>query len=217
MIKNKINVFLGLFILISLLDLIAVTLSNGDFELLIKPLIIPSLLLMYTQSVNKERYDYYYMFAVAFCALGDYFLLRPNRFLIGLFSFLMASILYSYAISRYIKGLSLNLFFKNAFPFSVFLLVFITAMATYLKSMLFPALVYGLTLVCLGSISLTKFQEDESKGNHQLIIGVVVFIFSNVLIAVRMFLDSNLIFSTISMGLYIISQYLIFKFFEKSN
>lgn len=217
MIINKKTVSLGVFILVALIDLIAVTLNKRDLELLIKPLIMPCLLLLYTQSVNKERYDYYYMFSVAFCALGDYFFLNENRFLIGLFSFLIASIFYSYTISRYIKELNFNVFFKNVLPFLVFLLIFMTSMASYLKSMLFPALIYGLAIVSLGSISFTKFQEDGSKESHQLVIGVFIFILSDVLIAVRMFLDSNLIFATISMGLYIISQYLIFKFFEKSN
>ncbi len=167
-----------------------------------KPLLMPLLMLMAFQLNIKEKYIYIALF---FSLLGDVFLMFGGElyFMLGLGSFLLAHVFYI-------------LLFRNQFNFSLFkALPFAFATLTYFmliksgidKNLLFPVSVYCLVITIMGIFAAGR---NTNKSSYILVlIGSILFIMSDSLIAFNKFYSPLPASSFWVMSTYGLAQFLI--------
>ncbi|MDP3359365.1 MAG: lysoplasmalogenase [Lutibacter sp.] len=199
------------FILVSFLDLIGLIFNIESLLYVSKPFIMLALLFLYTSSVSDT--NKWYSTALIFSLFGDVFLMYPGQlpFKIGLISFLIAHILFIKIVThRITKVLFLNIL-TAIIPFGIFLSLFIFTLKNTLGDLLLPVLIYGFTISMFGVVSLINYLETKSAKSIWMLIGAVVFMISDALLAINKFYLPKEIFGVLIMGTYIIAQYLIYR------
>ena len=208
--------FLLFFLLVSLVDIIAILNDNTLWQTISKPLIIPALMFYYVAR-SKAR-NKWYILALIFSFLGDVLLLdKSNLFLFGIGAFLMTQLLYVYIFS---KGLSKSSWRKRilAFlPFLIFFFALIQVLKPGLNGFFVPVVIYGVAISIFGAISLLKHLVNKDSASLSLISGALLFILSDSMIALHKFHESRSIYPVAIMLTYILAQYLIAMFMLKSE
>lgn len=205
------KILLFVFLLVSLIDIIAILNNSSLWQTIAKPLIIPSLLAYYmTSSKSKNKL---YILALVFSFAGDVLLLdKTDLFLFGIGAFLITQVLYVYLFSKGLGNSTLAKKIMAFVPFSIFFVVLIRLLKPGLEGFLIPVVIYGIAISSFGSISLLKYLVKKDKLNLSLLIGAVVFIISDSLIALHKFHDPHSFYPVVIMLTYIIAQYLIASF-----
>ncbi len=203
--------FLLVFLLVSLVDVLAILDENSLWQTIAKPLIIPSLMAYYiaaSSSINKL-----YILALVFSFAGDVLLLdKTDLFLFGIGAFLITQVLYVYLFSKGLGNSPLAKKIMAFVPFSIFFVVLIRILKPGLEGFLIPVVIYGIAISIFGSISLLKYLVKKNKVNLNLFIGAVIFIISDSLIALHKFHEPRSFYPVVIMLTYIIAQYLIASF-----
>lgn len=167
-----------------------------------KPLLMPLLMLMAFQLNTKEKYLYIALF---FSLLGDVFLMFGGElyFMLGLGSFLLAHVFYI-------------LLFRNQFNFSLFKAVpFAAATFGYFlfikdgidQNLLIPVGVYCIVITLMGIFAAGR--KTNNLSYNLVLIGSILFIISDSLIAFNKFYSPLPASSFWVMGTYGLAQFLI--------
>jgi uncharacterized membrane protein YhhN len=155
--------------------------------------------------------------ALIFSWMGDVLLLFPNLFLYGLGAFLMAHICYiiGFKVAQknpFVIGQVnfIRLFFLN-------LPIYILAAFTYylirggLGQMKIPVIVYLIVIVMMATTARERYLKTNSGSFWQVMIGAILFLISDAVLAINMFFSSFSESGVIVMGTYITAQLLIVK------
>ncbi|MFO7672458.1 MAG: lysoplasmalogenase [Lutibacter sp.] len=199
------------FVLVSVLDLIGLIFNIESLLYVFKPFIMLALLFLYTKSVSDI--NKWYSTALIFSFFGDVFLMYSGQlpFKIGLISFLIAHILFIKIVMHRIKKVSFLNIVTAIIPFGIFLYLLIFILKDTLGELLVPVLIYGFTISVFGVVSLVNYLETKSTKSIWMLIGAIVFMISDALLAINKFYLPKEIFEVLIMGAYIIAQYLIFR------
>ncbi len=175
-----------------------------------KPFITISLVVLYLISVKKA--NFWYVSALFFSFWGDTFLLfKQDFFLFGLVSFLMAHILYIKISANYLKMISPSKILGASIPFIIAFGSIIYLIKDGLTEMLIPVIIYGIIISTFGTIALINYSQEKSTENLWLLLGAIIFIISDSLLAINMFYEAKSIYGVSIMITYIVAQYLICK------
>ena len=206
----KISIASILFLLVAIVDVFAVINQNKSLEIVFKPLLMTILVIVYLLSVKKA--NFWLVSALFFSFWGDVFLLdKTNYFVFGLASFLIAHIMYIKMTSNFLHKTSVVKKVTAAVPFIVLFTVLLYVIYPNLNEMLMPVIVYGIAISCFGTLALLNYQQKKSTENTWLLLGAILFIASDSLIALNNFYKPEVIFDITIITLYIVSQYLIVK------
>lgn len=208
---SKLKITFLIFVLVSILDIIGVTFKIPTLIFVFKPLILLSLMVLYT--VSSSDRNKIYILALICSFLGDVFLIFEGEFyfIAGLLSFLIAHLLF---IRIVVKRLQKTLFSKiivSIIPFLIAYLVLIFILKNSLGELLIPVIIYGLTIAAFGVVSLIDYLNTKSTRSLYMLIGAVIFMFSDAILAVNRFYISAHTFEVLVMLTYIVAQYLIYK------
>ena len=77
--------------------------------------------------------------------------------------------------------------------------------------MLWPVIIYGLTISTFGAVSLLDFLNTKSKRSLLMLLGAIVFMISDSLLAINKFYYPTHIFEIFVMITYVLAQYLIYR------
>ncbi|MGG8495102.1 lysoplasmalogenase [Tenacibaculum sp. TC6] len=208
--QTKVTFISILFLLVAAADVYAVISQTKIIEMIFKPLLMTTLVLVYLAAVKKP--NFWFVSGLFFSFWGDVFLLdKESFFVFGLASFLLAHIIYiKITIGFLEKDLTIKMV-SSALPF-----VFLFAGVLYLiyenlGDMLVPVIVYGVTIATFGATALLNFRQEKSTPNLWLLLGAILFIASDSLIALNNFYTPKHFFDIAIIILYIISQYFICK------
>ncbi len=208
--QTKITLTSILFLLVAIIDVYAVFTQNKSLEIIFKPLLMTTLAIVYLVSVKKP--NFWLMSALFFSFWGDVFLLdKVNYFVFGLASFLIAHIMYIKMTSKYVQGWTYLKLLKSAIPFVVLFVGLLSLIYNNLGEMLLPVIVYGVAISIFGAFALLNYSEEKSTANTWLLLGAILFIASDSLIALNNFYTPKRLFDIAIIVLYIVSQYLIVK------
>lgn len=211
------RIFLSIFIIVSLADLLAILFNNLFWQTLFKPLIIPSLIAFYL-SVSDQK-NKLFLLALFFSFLGDVLLLdKSNLFLYGIAAFLITQLLYIFIFSKGLKQSSWDIRVKSSIPFMVFYIVLIWFLYPGLGPFLVPVLVYGFAISVFGVVSLVNFLTGNREITLYLLVGAILFIISDSMIALHKFHSEKPSYGLLIMVTYISAQFLITHYmiqFEK--
>ena len=198
--------------MIVLCDLIFVYLfSNPEVRYVTKPAIVCSLLIfliLRKATIPFFRFGYL-LVALVFSLAGDVFLLFHGQlfFMLGLAMFLLAHICY---ILLFLKDKAFgqrNKFFPiltAAYGFGLFFLLY-----PGLKTMLIPVIVYMIVILGMANSSYLRSQEVGKKSYLFVLMGALVFMLSDSLLAVNMFYASLPYSHIWIMSTYALAQLLI--------
>lgn len=181
-----------------------------------KPLIMISIMIFYfLKSKNQRNFqDKLMLIAFFFSMLGDTFLMFNGEkyFMFGLGSFLVTHLLYIFVFSR--NRLKMNLLAR------IFLIAFSLIMLFVLKNnvnkpLLIPIIVYMITITIM-AIN-TAERNTNPKSYRMVLIGAILFVLSDSLIAINEFVKPIPFSTLLIMGTYVFAQYLIAIGFLKRN
>jgi len=180
-------------------------------QVIFKPLIMPSLILLYY--ISSKRKNIWYLVAMFFSFLGDVLLLdKSNMFLYGIAAFLITQLLYVFIISKDLPQSQWKTKLTASIPFLAFFIILIAVLKPGLGEFLLPVVVYGAAISIFGMVSLLNYMLRKDKPSLILLLGAVLFILSDSMIALNKFYEAKAIYGLAIMTTYIVAQYLIFRY-----
>ena len=208
---SKIKIAFFVFVLASILDIVGIIFSIPILVYIFKPLIIFSLLFLYVFSLPKRLK--WYVMALELCFFGDVFLMFSGElfFTAGLVSFLIAHVLFIKIVISRIKEVNFLKTISSAIPFLVFFSLLIFTLKDSLHEMLWPVIIYGLTIATFGTVSLIDFLNTKSKKSLLMLSGAIIFMISDSLLAINKFYNPAHILEVIVMITYVLAQYFIYR------
>ena len=166
------------FLLVSIFDLYAIFVGNLEMEMIAKPLIITSLVVVYLLSVSKP--NFWYVSALLFSFWGDVLLLFQDQFFVyGLASFLFAHILLISVSSKFLKKIAIPKILIHSIPFLLILILLLYTVYPTLEELLIPVIVYGIVISVFGVVTFLIYSNERSKENLLLFVGAITFILSD--------------------------------------
>lgn len=206
----KITIASIVFLLVAITDVYAVITQNKSLEMIFKPLLMTTLVVVYLVSVKKP--NFWLISALFFSFWGDVFLLdKANYFVFGLASFLLAHIMYIKMTTQFLTKKAMSKIVLAAIPFVLLFTALLFLIFDNLGEMLVPVIVYGITIATFGASTLLNYQQEKTTANTWLLLGALLFIASDSLIALNNFYQPKHLFDVSIIILYVVSQYLIVK------
>jgi len=191
--KSTGNIFVILFIAITLLDVIGIYAGNNTLHQVTKPLLIPALLaLMFFSNTIKEGRALI-ITGLLFSWAGDVLLLFENKhalfFIGGLASFLLTHICYIIYFLK-IRSVQPSLIKKQPWiaalvaGYGVSLVMFLLP---YLGELKIPVVVYAIVICNMLMFSLHVFYRVNKPANLLFVSGAILFTASDSMLAVNKF------------------------------
>lgn len=198
------------FLIVAITDVYAVITQNKNLEMIFKPLLMTTLAVVYLVSVEKP--SFWVLSALFFSFWGDVFLLNKEKFFVfGLASFLLAHVIYIKIVTDLLHKELTTKMITSAIPFVVLFIGLLSLIYVNLGEMLVPVIVYGITISTFGTAALLHYRQGKSTSSSWLLLGAILFIASDSLIALNNFYTPKRLFDISIIVLYIVAQYLIVK------
>jgi uncharacterized membrane protein YhhN len=213
---KKSKLFLSLFLIVSLAELVALQMEWDILHLISKPLIVLSLI-GYYWSLSNAR-SMVFVVALLFCWAGDVFLLFQDGasffFLLGLVSFLIGHVLYilSYRYFRWkdtSRGLLGTQKVRLALPIILAGTGLVVVLYPSLADLKIPVMIYALVLTLMVLNAVFRYERTSSGSFWFAFAGAVLFMISDSLLAINKFMNPLPQASLLIMLTYIAAQYLI--------
>ena len=208
--KSKLSLIL--FIGVSILYVFGILIDNISLRFIFKPLILVSLMIYYSSSVQEK--SQLFLAALFFSFLGDIFLLFESEinFILGLVSFLLAHIMFIVLVVRMLKKPSSKNGLIAFIPFVITFSGLLFLLKDSLGEMMIPVIIYGAVISIFGTVSLLNYLTSKTKESMFLLIGAVFFVLSDSVLAINKFYDSMAFYPLIVIVTYILAQYFICRF-----
>jgi uncharacterized membrane protein YhhN len=220
--SNISTLFLIAFFAVGALEIIALL---GTFDLMhhfAKPLLMPLLGLYYFAESKQGKFkpNNLLLVSLVFSWLGDVFLMYQVHnelyFMLGLGSFLVAHILY---ILCYLKLSDQSEVDKDKRPrlarYDFFLLLIwfalISVLLPVLDEMKIPVILYSMTITGMALAALHRYQKTTRTSFWMVMLGALIFMLSDSVIAINMFLEPITYAGILIMVTYIAGQVFIVK------
>ncbi len=201
MIKSvNIKLLLVLLAIVFTFDLVFIAMDHSSWRFFTKPLLLPIIIWFYFtySQQNVFRINQWFLSGLILSFLGDVFLLFEWGFMPGLGSFLLAHICYIVYFFKIKK--------KNAWSWLPFVLLylgsFIYYLYPYLNEMKIPVVIYAITIVTMLYFSI-------STSSLLLILGAVLFVISDSVLAINMFVQHSTEKDLIVMITYVLAQLIL--------
>ncbi|MBN8576704.1 MAG: lysoplasmalogenase [Cytophagales bacterium] len=206
------RLFLILFVVTAITDLVAVTFNLATVNFIAKPLIIPALAVYYL-SARQQRSSLFLM-ALFFCWLGDVLLMFAGElyFMAGLVAFLTGHMLYILCYRKFkMAGSGLNgpQRVRYAFPIALAGTGLVTVLYPHLGSLQIPVMVYALVITVMALQALFRYGHTSKSSFILVLCGAISFMISDSLLAVNKFMHALPLSGLAIMLTYILAQYLI--------
>ena len=205
------------FVLFSLIDFYGIYLEKQLMVNFAKPMLMITLFWYYYS--NTKQLNKYFVLGLFFSFLGDLFLLGTGEvyFIFGLLFFLIAHVFYIIMVLRLIPARKPKDFIMAGVPFLLLFLVLMNVLFAGLGSMKIPVIIYAMTISFFGIVSLLLYLQSKTKISLLLLVGVLIFISSDTILALNLFYKTQLFYPLLIMMTYVLAQYLICRFVLKLN
>lgn len=199
--KSKISQII--LVIVFAIDLFLIFTNKIELRFFTKPLLIPILILMYFSRVKSEKTQLnpFFISGLVLSFFGDLFLLFKWGFLPGLGSFLVAHLFY---IISFKKKLQKPISEFWPIILSIYASILLVFLFPYLKEMKIPVTIYAIVIA-------TMMYNAIKTHNRNLIIGALLFLISDTLLSINLFLKPLLILNLMVMITYIAAQWFLVK------
>lgn len=212
-----------IFLAVTLLQLIAIEFNFPVLKFISKPMLMPILALIVYSNGLQGRQRNYILAALFFSFLGDSFLMlddkQPLFFIAGLISFLITHILYI------IYFLALKPFRRSLIKAHPYLPVIITVYGALLVYFLHPSLgvlkipvmLYAAIICTMLLCSIHIYKRVSTTSGQQFIMGALLFVVSDSLLAINKFYQPFVMSSLLIMLTYCGAQFFLVKGFVSNK
>lgn len=211
----KDTLLLKSYLIISAIYLLIILLGYESIAWFIKPFLIPFLLLgVYFHSDFPSKQ--YLLTALSFSWFGDIILLFADRdelyFIVGLIAFLISHIGYILLFNKQIKPKNTKnkaIFWMGVTAIIMYLVVMIAVLLPSLGDLTIPVFVYALVISTMLLFAFKGFLIWKEPANWYVLIGAIIFISSDSILAFNKFYQPVVLSSFLIMITYLVAQYLI--------
>jgi uncharacterized membrane protein YhhN len=205
------------FVLFSLIDFYGIYLEKQLMVNFAKPMLMITLFWYYYS--NTKQLNKYFVLGLFFSFLGDLLLLGTGEvyFIFGLLFFLIAHVFYIIMVLRLIPARKPKNFIMASVPFLLLFFILMNILFAGLGSMKIPVIIYAMTISFFGIVSLLLYLETKTKISLILLVGVLLFISSDTILALNLFYKTQSFYPLLIMMSYVLAQYLICRFVLKLN
>ncbi len=204
-----------LFVVVLLTDLIAVYFGNETLRYVTKPLLMPLLVIYFVSAVRSfsSSLKKWLILALAFSWLGDVLLMFESAddsyFIFGLIAFLLADIFYIILFDQIRLKEKIKQSLLPLLPIAVYYILLISLLQPSLGNMQKPVSVYGLVISIMLSFAVDLWRLKNRAASFFIILGAILFITSDSLIAINKFYQSFELVGIAIMLTYGLAQLLI--------
>lgn len=189
----KQTIWLPAFLVILIVDLVAVYLGNDSLRLVTKTLLMP-VLVLYVFSETKSVHSNlkaWVLIALLFSWIGDILLMfegkNPIFFLLGLSAFFVTQVFYiiffhNIRMREYIRGNALLLLLAI-----VYYSVLISILSPFLGNLKLPVRIYGVVLSFMLMLTMHTMFSKNKKAGVWMMVGAILFVISDSLLAINKF------------------------------
>lgn len=186
----KIKKYTQSFIVFCLLYMLLLIGGKEDMAWWLKPVLIP--ILISIVSVSEPFKTQKTLLLALFCSwIGDVLLLFADQnalfFISGLVSFLVAHLIYIYLFHQQEIQYNRNSHFKFIPIVAVYLLVMLSLLWDTLKEMKIPVTVYAIVISLMLFMSIKAFFQWGKPSNFWVLIGAILFVISDSILAINKF------------------------------
>ena len=211
--ENK-KIFAG-YLGLSIVYLFLILTNQASIALFVKPILIPFLILgVYFNNLFSSKK--LLLTALTFSWFGDIILLFSDLddlfFLAGLFAFLISHITYILLFNKQLKYKNRKnkaIYWIGVTIIIVYLFVLISILLPSLANLTIPVFIYALVISTMLLFAFKGFLNWEEPGNWYALIGAIVFVISDSILAFDKFYAPIMMSSFLIMITYLIAQYLI--------
>jgi len=210
------TIFIGLFLIVSAGDLVALAFSNQSLEFICKPLILLSLIGYYLSAI--ENRSMVFVQALFFSWVGDVLLLFSTDselfFIIGLIAFLISHLLFIQAYrhhrnSHVDQELLGTQKVRYALPIILASTGLIVILFNSLGPLQIPVAAYSLVLCVMVLTALFRYGRTTRLSFWMVFLGALLFMISDSMLAMNKFFSPIAGARFMVMFTYISAQYLI--------
>lgn len=213
--KNKL--YLSIYLVISAIYLLITAFNQEEMARVVKPFLLPILLVAvyHTENFSTKKI---LLTALTFSWIGDVILLFADRgeiyFILGLVAFLLSHIFYIVLFNK--QTISKTISNKLSFGAGIGLIVIyfsmmITTLGPKLGSLTVPVVIYAIVISTMLYFALKGSFQWEAIPYHSVLIGAVLFISSDSILAFNKFYEPIPAASLLIMVTYLLAQYGIVK------
>ena len=214
-IKKSTIVISIVYLILAIITIYSRVYNINDIQNIAKPLLMPTLMfLVYKNGKLSTKYMKFVFFALFFSMLGDVFLMPlVDNFIIGLANFMIAHIIYIIAFykdnsDKLLLGLSKRKILSVSLLIGLVILLWILINGMIITDtptfLMIAVVIYAMVISIMSLNTISVFGNRNILGNKLVLIGAVLFMFSDSIIALNKFV-SPIEFS----GLYIMTTYTI--------
>ncbi len=210
-------VFTSLFFAITIVLIIAEYYKFKDFVFLLKPLLIPSLCLVYITTSTKK--STWYLVALFFAFLSNVFLLySDSQFLLyGILAFLIYRLVSIYVIIRNGDSVYLVPIVLASIPFLFIFSYLIYIMVSPDNPSFYATIINDVIISIFCGIGLSNYVMNDNKQNSWLLISTLLFTFLVILFMFDKFYLSFQIFKPISALVFSLAHYAFLMFMVEAK
>jgi hypothetical protein len=207
--QKRISIF---YFLLSFVVLISEIAGIRPMVYLFKPLLIPTLILLYFFSSAKK--NMIYLFALLFVFISNISFLEttPERLFYGVIMYMGYRFLTIVLVYRIIKDNNILPLTIATIPFLCVTIYLIILTEETLAVSFYPALINAILISLLGGLSLSNYILNDNKKNSLLLISTLLFVVQNILFIIQKYYFTNEIFQPISIIILATSHYAFYKF-----
>jgi len=213
----KRSIWLILFAIDAIVELIAIQLNNESIQLIAKPLLMPLLGAYFISQTNsiKSPLKKWILIALLFSLAGDVVLLFQEKssiyFMLGLVAFLFAHIFYIFFFHniRVIENMK-----SKAWLLLIVVTYYaglITFLSPYLGDMKLPVRIYGIVISFMFLLAMHMLFIKNKIAGRWMMIGALLFVVSDSVLAINKFYRPFEMAGIIIILTYILAQFFIIE------
>ncbi|HUH75164.1 MAG TPA: lysoplasmalogenase [Chitinophagales bacterium] len=206
-----------LYILLSAVHLSLIYIGKSDWLAITKPLLMPALALVIINQTKLKAPTMRYLAAgVLLGGFGDLFLMGQGTlfFALGLVAFLIGHLLYIYVFAQEVKQSKKTHYLLEAtywiLPYTAFFVLTINLLSKYISNFpVFPIYLYAFVIFLMSLMAVNRWYAATSTSWWLVFLGSLLFIISDLALAVKVFIAPFENSSLLIMSTYIAAQGLI--------
>lgn len=210
--KKRLSKILMLFYLaISLILIFAEYLKNPIFLYAVKPLLMPTLFCLYM--VNKKVVNKYFVLSVFFMWIANITFISADKtmFMVGALNTFLCRLFLIVLIVQHCKWPKPLPFLIATFPFLIIFITVLQLIGDNLGEAFYFYIINGVSVIALGGLALSNYFIASTRVNIHILISVLLFTCMQFVAAVDFYYLSIRIFRPITIVLFSVAQYLLYR------
>jgi uncharacterized membrane protein YhhN len=210
----KVKNYTRSFAVITICYLILLITDKEEMAWWLKPLLIPFLISIVAIS-DKFKTQKILLFALFFSWIGDVLLMFINKnalfFISGLIAFLIAHLAFIFLFNKQNKNTTNKKYLLYIPHVGIYLFAILSLLWSTLNEMKIPVTIYALVISIMLLMSIKAFFEWKKPANLLVLIGALLFVISDSILAINKFYTILPFSSFLIMSTYLGAQYFIVK------